>query len=80
MSNVESRVAAVIAKTLGHSNFEINPALTASEVEGWDSLSHLMIITGIENEFGVRFKLKELNQLKNVGNLVTLIETKLSEK
>ncbi len=80
MTPIETRVAGVIAKTLGHSDFEMTPTITAGEIDGWDSLSHLMIITAIEKEFSIRFKLKELNQLKNVGALVALIDTKLSEK
>jgi len=46
-------------------------------VEGWDSLTHMSIITGLEKEFDVRFKLRELNKLRNMGTLIELIQGKL---
>jgi acyl carrier protein len=46
-------------------------------VEGWDSLTHMVILTEIEKEFGIQFKLKEINKLKNMGNLIELITSKL---
>lgn len=66
-----------IIKVLKHDNFEIHDELTVADVEGWDSLSHMLIITEIEKAFTVKFKLKELNKLKNMGSLIELIESKL---
>jgi acyl carrier protein len=51
--------------------------LTATEVEGWDSLSHITIISEIEEEFKIKFKLKELNKLKNIGSLIEIVQSKL---
>ena len=45
-------------------------------VEGWDSLTHMSLITAVEDRYGFRFKLKELNQLKTVGSLIDLVEAK----
>ena len=53
--------------------------MTASDVENWDSLSHMLMISDVENVFSIKFKLKELNNVKNVGNLILLIKTKLVE-
>jgi acyl carrier protein len=49
----------------------------ASNIDGWDSLAHINLISSIEQEFGVRFALGELESLKNVGDMVDLIEKKL---
>jgi acyl carrier protein len=49
----------------------------ARDVEGWDSLTHMEIITEIEAVFNIKFKLKDLNKLKNLGTLIELIESKL---
>ena len=51
--------------------------MTAADVENWDSLTHMMMITKVEEVFGIRFKLKELNRLKNVGDLCNTIAEKL---
>ena len=50
---------------------------TASMVPGWDSLSHIRIITSIEEGYGIRFKTVEVIRLKNVGQLQRLIDAKV---
>lgn len=67
----------ILIKVLEHDNFEITDNLVAADVAGWDSLTHMVIITTIEEEFGVKFRLKELNKLKNAGTLIDLIQSKL---
>ncbi len=73
---IKDKINQVLVGILEHDNFEIHDELTAKDVDGWDSLSHMMIITKIEEEFGIRFKLRELNKLKNLGSLVSLIQSK----
>jgi len=76
ISTIKERISNVLISILEHSNFEMHDELTAKDVDGWDSLSHMMIITKIEEEFGIRFKLRELNKLKNMGALVSLVQSK----
>jgi acyl carrier protein len=71
------KIKAILQRVLKHDRFEIHDELTAQMVEGWDSLTHMVIITEIEKTFAVQFKLKEINKLKNMGNLIELIQSKL---
>lgn len=48
----------------------------ASDVDGWDSLSHIQLILKIEDHFQVRFSLGDLQNLKNFGSLVDLVTKK----
>ncbi|MFN8293862.1 MAG: hypothetical protein U0T72_09055 [Chitinophagales bacterium] len=75
-TEVLSKIHEILVKVLKHNRFELRDELTAKDVDGWDSLS-LQIITEIEATFNVKFKLKELNKLKNMGTLIELIESKL---
>jgi acyl carrier protein len=70
----------ILEQVLEHNNFEMVDDLSAKDVDGWDSLTHMLIITEIESAFEIRFKLKELNKLNNLGNLIELITAKVSEK
>ncbi len=45
-------------------------------VDGWDSLAHINIVTSIEQQFGVRFALGELQDLQNVGEMLDLLNRK----
>ena len=71
------KVEETLKRVLKHDNFEMKDDLVAGDVDGWDSLTHMMIITEIEEGFNVKFRLKELNKLKNMGTLVELIQSKL---
>ena len=55
----------------------INNKTTAQDIDNWDSLTHMLLISKIEEEFEIKFKLKELNNLNNVGNLVETINEKI---
>jgi len=50
----------------------------ASNVAGWDSLAHINLISAIEQQFGISFTLGELQELKNVGEMIDLMERKLA--
>lgn len=61
-------------------SIRITPTMTANDVDGWDSLSHVNLITTIEAKFNVRFTQKELLKQRNVGDLIADIDRKLSSK
>jgi acyl carrier protein len=49
----------------------------ASNVEGWDSLSHVNLVMAIEKKYKIKIALGELQDLKNVGEMADLIQKKL---
>ncbi|MBR1496690.1 MAG: acyl carrier protein [Oscillospiraceae bacterium] len=51
----------------------ISDATTAGDIEDWDSLSHITLLSAAEDEFGVKFDMKAVHGLKNVGEMVNLI-------
>ena len=57
-------------------DLHINEKTTAQDVEGWDSLSHLRLITEIEAVFGVTFQSGEIERFKDVGDMIATIEAK----
>jgi acyl carrier protein len=71
------KLTPVFRKVFGDTSLEINDELTARDVENWDSLSHMLLISEVENEFGIKFKLKELNKMINVGAMIAIINSKL---
>ena len=54
----------------------LTEATTASDIDEWDSLSHIELIDAIEREFGVKFKSKEVMDWNNVGDIITSIAQK----
>lgn len=58
-------------------NLVPSAGMTAKDVPEWDSLNHVRLVVSIEQEFGVKFTLSEITELKNVGELAILIQKKL---
>jgi len=57
----------------------LNETSSANDVDEWDSFAHVSLIMSIEKHYGIRFALGELQNLKNVGELVHVIGLKLNE-
>ena len=55
----------------------IKNATSSDEIEDWDSLNHINLVSAIEKEFKIKFALGELMALKDVGAMVNLIVEKL---
>lgn len=51
----------------------INDRTTSNDIEEWDSIEHINLIGAVENEFSMRFKMKEVSGMKNVGEMVDII-------
>ena len=49
-------------------------------MEGWDSFNHINIVVAIESKFGIKFHTAEVEELRNVGDLVELVEKKLANR
>ena len=77
-NEIAEKISDILVAVLKHNSFDMRDELTATEVEGWDSLTHMLIITEIEKEFKIKFKLKELNKLKNMASLIETIQTKFN--
>lgn len=55
----------------------VNDATTADDIEDWDSLEHINLIVAVENAFGVKFNMGQVNGMKNVGEMVDIIQEKV---
>lgn len=73
---IVEKITEIFREVFSDNNIVINDEMTANDVENWDSLTHMLMITKVEEEFGVKFKLKELNKLKQVGDIVSLLVDK----
>jgi len=74
--DINHEVQDVLRDILGKKDLVIRDNLTASEVKGWDSFTHVAIMDAIEKQFKITFSLSELDQLTNVGDILTAVEKK----
>ncbi len=55
----------------------VTAATTADDIEDWDSLTHITLIAEVEDTFGLKFSMKEVLGMQNVGEMVDIIAGKL---
>lgn len=78
MNNDEiyAEVRTIIAEILDQPDLQVSADTKADEVEGWDSFNHINIVVAVEAHFGIKINTAEIEELRNVGELVELIERK----
>lgn len=72
-----NKVNEVFWDVFDNENLVIKDETTAPDVEGWDSLRHITLIEQIEDEFDMRFTMLEVNGMKNVGEMVDIIASRI---
>lgn len=55
----------------------VNDATTSTDIDGWDSLEHINLISAVEQEFGIHFGMGQIVSMKNVGEMVDIIASKV---
>jgi len=70
------RLQEVFRDVFDDDELTITPETTADDVEDWDSLQHVTLVVNVEAAFGVKFSSLEVAGLKNVGQLIGLVESK----
>lgn len=60
-------------------NIVLTRLTSASDIKGWDSLANIMLVVEIERQFEIKFKLAEISNLKNIGDMIDLIEIKVGQ-
>ena len=67
--NLHHQLEEVFRQVFDNDQLALRDDMTASDIEGWDSVAHINLMFGIEQAFGVRFKDNELADMKNIGEL-----------
>lgn len=75
-SQVLLKLTSIFHDVFDDEDLVLKNATTAEDVPGWDSLTHVRLILTIERAFRIKFSASEISNLKNVGDLVKLIQAK----
>lgn len=74
---VMEKVTLIFRDVFDDETLVITDSTSSADIEDWDSLEHITLVISMEKEFGLKFDLKEVNELKDVGEMVDLIVSKL---
>ncbi len=79
-TSIIEQLQTIFQDVLDDPKLHIDRSSSASTVPGWDSLAHINLVVAIEHEFKIKFALGELEELKNVGEMIDLMERKIHSK
>ena len=68
-----ARLTDVFRDVFDDDSLIIDRDTTADDIEDWDSLEHITLISAVENEFRMRFKMHEVSTMKDVGEMMDII-------
>ena len=72
---ITGKLTSVFKTIFGQENIRISRETSAQNIQNWDSLRHIQLITAVETDFKIKFKLRELMAMKNVGDMIDLIDS-----
>jgi acyl carrier protein len=75
-ATVKTRLNKVFQDIFDDPGLQVSEDMTANDVEGWDSLTHIDLIVQVEKEFHIKLSTGEVRGLKNVGDFISLIAKK----
>jgi len=56
----------------------LSAASSPDQVERWDSIQHLNLVLALEGKYGIQFEPEEMQRMKNLGEIASLLEDKIS--
>lgn len=71
---IYEKLNAIFRDVFDDDSISVTAKTTSSDIEDWDSLTHITLISEVEDAFDMKFTMKEVVGMKNVGEMVEIIE------
>lgn len=72
-NEIVKRLTEVFRDVFDDNSIVISENTTANDIDDWDSIEHINLISAVEDEFSMRFKMREVSGMKNVGEMIDII-------
>ena len=79
MKKIYEKLNDIFRDVFDDEEIQVNEDTIAEDIIGWDSLEHITLVAVIQEEFGIEFDLKTINNFKNVGDLAREIRRLVGE-
>ena len=76
-AEIFARLNKIFRKVFDDTSITVTRNTTAKDIDDWDSLEHITLIGAVEREFKVKFTMKEVSSMKNVGEMADLIRSRI---
>jgi acyl carrier protein len=75
---IMGRLTKIFQDVFDEDSIKVTPELSAKDVDGWDSLTHVRLMLTVQKAFKIKFSSSEIRKLEKVGDLVRLISERTS--
>ena len=75
-----AEIQKIFRDQLNDNGITLYDATTANDIEAWDSLTHIQLISAVEKHFKIRFRSIEIRSFRNVGELCDTTLMKIAAK
>jgi len=75
---IQEHVEKVFREVFNKPSLVLSSGLSAADMPEWTSLQHVRLIAALEKEFALRFEFSELVEIETAGDIIRIIEQKLS--
>ncbi|MBV8741205.1 MAG: acyl carrier protein [Sinobacteraceae bacterium] len=75
-AEVKQRLTEIFRDVFDDPKLQLSESMTAADVDGWDSLSHINLIVQVEKAFKIKLSTAAVRDLKNVGDFIALISAR----
>ena len=72
-SEIFEKLNEIFRDVFDDDSITVTDSTSAADIEGWDSLTHITLISEVEEEFGIKFAMKDVIGMQNVGEMVDII-------
>ncbi len=70
---VREKLTEVFRDVFDDDDIVLTDATSAKDIEDWDSLEHINLIAAVERAFRMRFTVREVSGMKNVGEMLDIL-------
>lgn len=75
--NIRKKLNDVFIDIFDDENIIIDEKTSSEDIDGWDSLEHINLIVAVEQKFNIKFSMKDVISMNNVGDMMNIISSKI---
>lgn len=79
-TEIFTKIELIFREVFDDNTIQIAEEMSAADIEEWNSLNHMILVSEVEKVFSIKFKLKDLNKMRNIGDMMDIVTSKLSEQ
>ncbi|WP_340314078.1 acyl carrier protein [Rhizorhabdus argentea] len=78
-AQIVAQLSEILGEVLDAPDLVLTPETSAADVAHWDSMTNITFVVEVESRFGIKFKTAEIEEMRNVGDMIAMILEKRSK-